>query len=969
MAIGQGNVWKGIGNKQSINVKPKTSPQSVYKPGVYTGQQKQSIDTNVYSGHHGGSSKRKKSSSQNKEAPAQVSKAPTQIEKVQQAINKPQPQSVDPQAQARAYKQQQERKQVPGYYVEDVYNRQSRPLYESEFESKQSGYGQQDIKDNSYSTYKVYKQEPEGPKLVAKGGIESWSSVGKQLQEQKADQEAYLRGPTPQKATMNVGQAPTKQQQKEYDYFVKTTSEQPTFDYLPGVALYTAGKTAKGFVSGIFSPIRPKFYTEEIPGAYQFTKGLFTGATFEYISSQNIAETIRTNPYKTFGFVGENIGYAKGFGKTSSLISKANPINVGFGKNVKLTSFSRGGYKNLFEIKYKPSEVTFRPGDKFGVPYSELTSGPVKSGIVVSRKPASPERYADTYRAVKFKEGKPVKIIEAQVKPITMDTKAVVSRGRANVRFQQQRISKVTQRKQSQGLQGYGRKVSYTGTEKIIRYGKGRLIGTSNYLISTEFGAKLTRTGTRIKVSGKEIKTIPTGLESYERTITLGKQRNPSLKELKFYAKDTKAPARFFDATNSQLGLVTKTGYRYQLTMQKPKVPFDYSKFRAGELQKYRLDSPKVIDLGQPLKVIEQKPIVAEPIKIQKGFRPGMKEKLIARIKARQEAPVQVGKEVQVYQRSPKQEVLTPLPPPVSKPVVYPYEESYISINPKIENVGLSSRAGYKIGTSQINSIGLAEPTLSVTGTASLLETSQEIKSLSLERNEFKLPKLETYTESQVMLSTRTESATAQTNITAQLQKQDTAQKQIQEQVQEQKQETKQIYSFDSGRRKETKVTIRPVVPIVPIIEPIITPEPPRPPPFKPMTKAPKPPRFRQIRFDTERFESLQPGFNVFVKRAGKLEKINLKPMNLEDAFKKGQFIVGTTARASFKVVSADSFAQEKFTGGAIFPADFYKSKSGFFVEKPERRIKSMGELQEITYKGIATRRGKKKSFNMFRRL
>lgn len=873
------------------------------------------------------------------------------------AVELEQKQSIDPQAQSRA----REQTQVQGYYVEDTFNRQSRPLYESEYRSEQSQAREQEtLKDNTFSTYKVFKQEPEGPTLVAKGGIESWSDVGKQLQEQKAKQEAYLKGPNPNRATMNVGKAPTKQQQKEYDYFVKTTSEQPTFDYLPGVALYTAGRTGKGFLLGLSSPIRPKFYTEEIPGVYQFTKGLFTGATFKYISQQDIGATIRNNPYQTFGFVGENVGYVKGFGKTTSLISKANPIKVKFGNKVNLKDFSRGNYKPVVQVSFNPPEII----------QGGIVSGGPKSGFVLSRKPASPGTYADTYRKISFKQGKVIKVTEAQVKPIAMDTKAVVNRGRANIRTQQQRISKVTQRKQNFGLQPFGRRVSYTGTEKITRYGKGRLIGTSNYLISTEYGAKLTRTGTRIKVPGKEIKSIPTGLESYERTITLGKQRNPSLKELRFYAKDTKAPTRFSDATNSQLGLVTKTGYRYQLTMQKPKVPFDYSKFRAGELQKNTLsNAPKLLE-EQPLKVIEQKPILAEPVKVQKGFRPGMKEKLLARIKAKQEAPVQVGKEIQVYQRSPKQESLVGLPRPVSKPVVYPYEETYRVVNPKIENVGISSRAGSSFGTSQAQSIGLAQSTLSGTGTASLLESSQVNKPLSLERNKFELPKLETYQENQVLLGTRTDAITSQASITAQLQKQDTAQDQVQEQVQEQKQTTKQIYSFDSGgrggRREDTKITIKP---LVPIIEPIRPPEPPRPPAPKPLPKTPQVPKYRPIRFDTQKFESLQPGFNVFVKRAGKLEKINLRPMNLADAFKKGQYVVGTTARASFKVVSANSFAQEKFTGGTIYPADFYKSKSGFFVEKPERRIKSTGELQEITYKGIATRRGKKNKFNMFRRL
>lgn len=108
------------------------------------------------------------------------------------------------------------------------------------------------------------------------------------------------------------------------------------------------------------------------------------------------------------------------------------------------------------------------------------------------------------------------------------------------------------------------------------------------------------------------------------------------------------------------------------------------------------------------------------------------------------------------------------------------------------------------------------------------------------------------------------------------------------------------------------------------------------------------------------------PGFNVFVKERGVLKKINIKPMSSEDALKKGMFVVGTTARASFKITPANAPAQEKFNGGTIFENDFYKSKSGFMVEKASRRIKSSGELQEITFKGIATNKARSGFKSMF---
>jgi hypothetical protein len=57
---------------------------------------------------------------------------------------------------------------------------------------------------------------------------------------------------------------------------------------------------------------------------------------------------------------------------------------------------------------------------------------------------------------------------------------------------------------------------------------------------------------------------------------------------------------------------------------------------------------------------------------------------------------------------------------------------------------------------------------------------------------------------------------------------------------------------------------------------------------------------------------------------------------------------------------------KEKFSGGVVYKEDFYKSKSGMFVEKRERRIKSSGELQEITFKGIMSKKSKKKKSKLF---
>ena len=56
---------------------------------------------------------------------------------------------------------------------------------------------------------------------------------------------------------------------------------------------------------------------------------------------------------------------------------------------------------------------------------------------------------------------------------------------------------------------------------------------------------------------------------------------------------------------------------------------------------------------------------------------------------------------------------------------------------------------------------------------------------------------------------------------------------------------------------------------------------------------------------------------------------------------------------------------------GVLPGKQFYKSEKeeGVYIEKPEKRIKSFGELGEITFKGLAaqkSRRATKKRKNIF---
>jgi len=74
------------------------------------------------------------------------------------------------------------------------------------------------------------------------------------------------------------------------------------------------------------------------------------------------------------------------------------------------------------------------------------------------------------------------------------------------------------------------------------------------------------------------------------------------------------------------------------------------------------------------------------------------------------------------------------------------------------------------------------------------------------------------------------------------------------------------------------------------------------------------------------------------------------------EALHKGLFSAGHSASASVRVVKAKPGSKKKrFYGRGIF-SDFY-SKGNVFIEKRGRRIKSRGELEEITFKGQRARK------------
>lgn len=104
-------------------------------------------------------------------------------------------------------------------------------------------------------------------------------------------------------------------------------------------------------------------------------------------------------------------------------------------------------------------------------------------------------------------------------------------------------------------------------------------------------------------------------------------------------------------------------------------------------------------------------------------------------------------------------------------------------------------------------------------------------------------------------------------------------------------------------------------------------------------------------------------GFNVLVKSKGIFKRVNPVPLSQADAINYGARRVGTTASATFKLQkTGEAVKDTTSTKGNI--RDFYR-KGNLFIEKRGRRIKSSGELREITYKGLASPK-KKKRKNLF---
>ena len=97
--------------------------------------------------------------------------------------------------------------------------------------------------------------------------------------------------------------------------------------------------------------------------------------------------------------------------------------------------------------------------------------------------------------------------------------------------------------------------------------------------------------------------------------------------------------------------------------------------------------------------------------------------------------------------------------------------------------------------------------------------------------------------------------------------------------------------------------------------------------------------------------ENLSQGYNVEARFGGVFKQISRSPLSLKDAVGFGSVTVGSTPQASFRVSRSSQPASGVFKGRSQIQ-DFERRPGGLFVEKDEKRINTLGELQGITRKG-----------------
>ena len=111
-------------------------------------------------------------------------------------------------------------------------------------------------------------------------------------------------------------------------------------------------------------------------------------------------------------------------------------------------------------------------------------------------------------------------------------------------------------------------------------------------------------------------------------------------------------------------------------------------------------------------------------------------------------------------------------------------------------------------------------------------------------------------------------------------------------------------------------------------------------------------------------------GYNLFVKEFGEFKGVNERTLTFKEAKNLGMSITGSTASASFrlektnKLIIPRSKRALKSSGNTFSESQFYRNKSGTYIEKSKFRIDTAGEKSEITKKGLLSFGSTKKKKN-----
>jgi len=108
--------------------------------------------------------------------------------------------------------------------------------------------------------------------------------------------------------------------------------------------------------------------------------------------------------------------------------------------------------------------------------------------------------------------------------------------------------------------------------------------------------------------------------------------------------------------------------------------------------------------------------------------------------------------------------------------------------------------------------------------------------------------------------------------------------------------------------------------------------------------------------------KAFETGFRVYARRYGKLFELTKKPVGKKQALALGGKWAAETAGVTFKLKPSKQFVKkQRQSEWNKIKKQFYRKGKRTYVERPKFRIDMPGELEEITYKGLLTKKKRKK--------